>query len=208
MQEGSSHLGQDGREAHERAERLQERSAALATPTDEASRLKDWTARNDAVQGGLRKAVEAIITAAGQLYSVSRNDHEGLSAAIQAFNQAMGQLHRLSGAQLQLAAERINLERGEQHVVVSDRDLRPAPGAGFAERVNQAVKATSKPEDQAVREARSVLRSQRPAADNVQVIATSDMRSSQQSRSVRAGRGRTPRERTQRDGPAGRFDGR
>jgi hypothetical protein len=179
MEDDFSHLGQDEREARERAEvllndgfdlvlflfqakllritlagvmfdailawateaaeprhRLQERWTALATLSDEASLLKNLAERDVQVRTDLRNAVEAITTAARQLSSVSPDDHQGLSVAMQAFNQAVWQLHRLSGDELRLAADRVNAVSTER-VAVGEPYVRDVRRVRFSEELDR-----------------------------------------------------------------------
>ena len=119
---------------------LHERQESLATLIDEAPRLVDLADRDAQLRTRLRKAIEAITTAAGQLSSVSHDDHEALSLAIQAFNQAVGELYRFSGDQLRLADDHVNAARTER-VAIGEPYLRDVRRGRFSEDVDQARQA-------------------------------------------------------------------
>ena len=117
----------------------------------------------------LRNTVEAITTAARQLSSVNPEDHQGLSVAIQAFNQAMGQLYRLSGDRLRPAADSVNAVSTER-VAVGEPYVRDVRRARFSEELDQALqhdaeRTTPEPVDSAGRTTRLLLGYDQPDED-------------------------------------------
>jgi len=206
-------------DAAEHRGRPQERYATSgALPTLEVPRLMELARRDAEVRASLHDAVQAIITAARELSGMSRND-PAWSVAMQAFNQAMSQLHKLSADQLRLATERASLQRTGAAAINESRpaQVRQPAQTTFARRFDPAVQkraeaTTATPAGTTAGGPRVASRNEprapsQPPTDGDRSAARPEggTRRSPDRYRARAGRGRTTR-RADSTGRGRRFD--